>query len=179
MDENNEACNLDEKKTCKCKVCKCVITLLTFVFALTSMVYSIMVNHKMNILFKAANIETSAPKNDPGLISEKYDKGQSFAKAQEKNKPILVFFYANWCGYCQRFAPIYDKLSKDKEIKDALAVAYVNCEDEENADLVQEYEIEGFPTVYVVKGDKKEQIPNNVLYDDEAGLKKLLLEKAK
>ncbi len=178
MSENNEVCTDEEKKPCKCKACKAVISLLTLVFALTSMVYAILLNHKMNVLFKAANIETSAPKKAEGLISETYDRGQSFAKAQKENKPILVFFYANWCGYCQRFAPIYDKLSKDKAIKDKLAIAYVNCEDPENSELVQEYEIEGFPSVFVVKGDKKEQIPNNLLYDDEKQLKKLLIEKA-
>lgn len=180
MDENKEVCATNEKE-CKCKTkLKCVITFLTFIFALTSMCYSILLNYKMNVLFDSANIKM--PKiggEKKGTISQLYDKGQSFDKAKEQDKAILAFFYVDWCGYCQRFAPTFNKLSKDKSIKENLAIAYINCEDEKNAEIVQEYGIQGFPSVFVVKGDKKEQIPNNLLYGDEKELKELLIDKAK
>ncbi|MBE7707012.1 MAG: hypothetical protein E7Z91_07220 [Cyanobacteria bacterium SIG30] len=180
MEENKE-CKVEEKENCKCKKVKCIVSLLTVIFALTAMTFSILVNYKMNVLFKAININPYASQQqaqDDFVISEKYDKGQSFTKAKEENKPILTFFYVDWCGYCKRFAPTFDKLSKDKDIKNKFAIAYVHCESAENSDLVSEYKIEGFPTVFIVKGEEKIQVPNNILFDDIKELKKALLEKA-
>jgi thiol:disulfide interchange protein len=40
------------------------------------------------------------------VISKQYDKGRTLQKAQATNKPIIVFFYTDWCGFCQKFIPI-------------------------------------------------------------------------
>ena len=103
------------------------------------------------------------------VISTQYDKGQSLEKARETKKPIVVFFYTDWCGFCQRFAPTFAKITKDKEIKKKFAVAYVNCEKEENAKDVKAYNIQGFPTVYVIKEDgEKEQLANETFFNDDS-----------
>ena len=94
-------------------------------------------------------------KNKPIVISKDYDKGQSLAKALETNKPVIVWFYTDWCRYCQKFAPTFKKIAKDKEIKKQFAIAYVNAEELENKIYVQEYDIKGYPTIYLVKGDEK------------------------
>lgn len=94
--------------------------------------------------------------NRPIHISKDYDKGQSFEKALETKKPIIVWFYTDWCRYCQKLAPTFKKLTKDKEIKKQYAIAYVNAEDPKNKKYVEEYKVEGYPTVYLVKEDKKE-----------------------
>ena len=86
----------------------------------------------------------------------------------ETKKPTIVFFYTDWCGFCQRFAPTYHKIAKSKEIKKNFAVAYVNCEDTKNSTLMAEYGIQGFPTVYVLDGKgNKEQIGNQMLFNDD------------
>ena len=103
------------------------------------------------------------------VISTQYDKGQTYAKAQETKKPMVVFFYTDWCGFCQRFAPTFHKIVKHKDIKKNFGVAYVNCEKPENQQLMQEYGIEGFPTVYVVKENgEKVHLDNNTFFNDNS-----------
>lgn len=103
------------------------------------------------------------------VISKQYDKGKSYKKAQDTKKPMIVFFYTDWCGYCQRFVPTYHKLSKDKEIKKNFAIAYVNCEDQKNRELINEYQIQGFPTVFAIdKEGKRTQIDNRILFASDA-----------
>lgn len=94
-------------------------------------------------------------------ITKKYAKKQTYAKAQETGKPMVVFFYADWCGYCKRFAPVFHSVVKKREFKKNLAVAYVNCDAPDNTALVKEYGIQGFPTVYMVSKDGTKTVVNN------------------
>lgn len=113
------------------------------------------------------------------VISKQFDKGQSIEKALKTEKPMVVFFYTDWCGFCQRFAPHFNKIVKSREIKKNLAVAYVNCEKEENHKYMEEYDVHGFPTVYVVKKDgSRVHLDNATFFNDdtEKVVKKNLLE---
>ena len=102
-------------------------------------------------------------------ISTQYDRGRSLEKAKATKKPIVVFFYTDWCGFCQRFAPTFDKITKDKAIKNNYAVAFVNCEKPENHKLMEEYGVQGFPTVYVIKEDNsKVQLENNTFFNSDS-----------
>ena len=144
----------------KCKsVLLIVLSVISLLFSITALTVSI-------ITVKGGYV----PSEEGGkvVISKQFDKGKSLDKALATKKPVLVFFYTDWCGYCQRFAPDYHKVSKDKEIKKHMAVAYVNCEDPQNRKFVEEYEIKGFPTVFVVGTDgKKTQIKNNYLFEGD------------
>lgn len=62
---------------------------------------------------------------------------------KEKDKPVLVDFWAPWCVYCRRIAPAFDKLAE--ELGNQIIVAKVNI-DEEDALAVQE-QIEVIPTL--------------------------------
>ena len=113
--------------------------------------------------------EVSQSSNMPFLISKKYDKGQSLAKAYKKQKPVVVFFYADWCGFCQRFAPTFFKVTKDKDIKKKFAVAYVNCDKPENAEYMQQFKVQGFPTVFVINKDRSNvQLENNTFFNENS-----------
>lgn len=106
----------------------------------------------------------------PVVISKQYDKGQSMEKALKANKPVIVWFYTDWCGFCQRFAPTFGKITKDKEIKKNIAVAYVNAELPENQSLMQEYNVQGYPTVYLLNPQtgNKVHIDNEKLFTTDA-----------
>ena len=106
--------------------------------------------------------------NRPVVISKDYDKGQSIQKAIETEKPMVVWFYTDWCRYCQKFAPSFKKLTNKKEIKENYAIAYVNAEDPVNASFVREYNVEGYPTVYLITKDKKELVPPMELFAPDA-----------
>ena len=156
-DEQN---NVEEKK-CNKKLA-IVLLVLSLIMSFCALTLSI---------FNTVSIKNGAAQADAGkiLISKKYDKGQSLAKAYKKQKPIVVFFYADWCGYCQRFAPVFYKVTKDKDIKKKFAVAYVNCDKPENSEYMQQFNVQGFPTVYVINNDRsKVQLENNTFFNEDS-----------
>jgi len=63
------------------------------------------------------------------------------------NVPVLVDFWAPWCGPCRMFAPTVDKIAKDYEGR--LKVAKVNFD--ENRDLASSYAIQAIPTSMIFK----------------------------
>lgn len=122
----------------------------------TSLIISL-VNTGMLLYLVSDNVITTI-QNRPVVISRDYDKGQSMEKALQTKKPVIVWFYTDWCRYCQKLAPTFKKLTKDRQIKKEYAIAYVNAEDPRNKECVKEYKVEGYPTVYLVKEGKKEFI---------------------
>mmetsp|Transcript_462 Transcript_462/g.1115 ORF Transcript_462/g.1115 Transcript_462/m.1115 type:complete len:655 (+) Transcript_462:353-2317(+) len=76
----------------------------------------------------------------------------NFQSTLNENEFVVVEFYAPWCGYCQRLAPVYENLAamvKSEGLN--VVVAKVDATAEEN--IGAEYGIEGFPTLkWVRKG---------------------------
>ena len=97
---------------------------------ITTLIISL-VNTGMLLYLVSDNVIT-AIQNRPIVISRDYDKGQSMEKALQTKKPVIVWFYTDWCRYCQKLAPTFKKLTKDRQIKKEYAVAYVNAEDPRN-----------------------------------------------
>ena len=162
----------NSEHNCSCKKVL-VLVLVTLMFSVATFALTL-----LNTLLAAQGGHQFAPQagapavqenKDAVVISKQYDKGQSFAKAKATKKPMVVFFYTDWCGFCQRFVPTYHKFSKDKEVKKNFAIAYVNCENQENSKIMQEYQINAFPTVFVIdKEGKRTQIENQKLFAPDA-----------
>jgi len=164
----------EENKKCIKKKAVAAVAIAALVLSFVSLILDGIIINKLN----AKGLMT-----DPVVISKQYDKGQSMEKALKTEKPVIVWFYTDWCGYCQRFAPTFGKLTKDKQIKKNFAVAYVNAEKPENQGYMQEYQVQGFPTVYLLnpKTKEKEHIDNAKLFEEEAlkNLKEEFMEFAK
>ena len=63
------------------------------------------------------------------------------------DKPVIVDFWAEWCGPCKALAPILDEVAT--EVADAKVVK-VNVD--ESGELAQQYGIRGIPTLIFFKG---------------------------
>jgi thioredoxin 1 len=66
----------------------------------------------------------------------------------KSNQPVLVDYWAEWCGPCKMIAPILDDVSKDYQGR--LKVAKMNVD--ENRDVPARYGIRGIPTLMLFKG---------------------------
>jgi len=140
-------------------------TLLSLVFSIAALILSVITFLDVN----EGKLGGAQGNGGQVVISRQFDKNKTYAKAKAKKKPMLVFFYTDWCGFCQRFAPTFNKVEKNREIKKNFAVAYVNCEKEDNREIVQAYEIQGFPTVYVVDEDgERTRLDNNTFFNSDS-----------
>jgi thioredoxin 1 len=75
----------------------------------------------------------------------------AFEKAVLQNPlPVIVDFWAPWCGPCKMVAPMLEKISK--EMGDKLVVAKVNTD--ENPQWATQYGVQGIPTMLFIYGGK-------------------------
>lgn len=70
-------------------------------------------------------------------------------EAIQSTKPVLVDFYADWCGPCKMVSPLVDELSEES---DAFKVGKVNVD--ESPELAARYGVMSIPTLIVLKDGK-------------------------
>ena len=66
----------------------------------------------------------------------------------DSGKPLVVDFWAEWCGPCRTIAPIIDELAAEYEGR----VAIGKCDVEENDEITMKYGVRNIPTIVFLKG---------------------------
>lgn len=78
---------------------------------------------------------------------------KAFEDLLNQDKPVLLDFYADWCGPCQTLLPTVEKLAEKYE-KD-IEVRKVNVD--KNPQLAQQFRVRSIPALFVLKDKKVEK----------------------
>lgn len=81
------------------------------------------------------------------ISSENYEK-----EVLQSDKPVIIDFYADWCGPCRTMSPIIDEIAEENA--DNIKVGKVNVD--ENQDLASKYGVMSIPTIVILKNGKVE-----------------------
>lgn len=78
------------------------------------------------------------------------EKNKFNEQVTQSETPVLVDFWAPWCGYCKRIAPAIDQMAEALEGK--VAVGKINID--EQPELAEQFEVETIPTLILFKDGK-------------------------
>ena len=86
------------------------------------------------------------------LFRSKFSRSSKQIVQEEppREVPTLLFFYADWCHYCDEFKPEWAKL--EQILGNNPNIQLVKINGDERKDLMKQYNVPGFPTVILITG---------------------------
>lgn len=96
-----------------------------------------------------AGLEEAAAFQETTMTAEVSDSSFK-AEVLDSSVPVVVDFFAEWCGPCKAMAPALEAVAKEMEGK----VKIVKLDVDQNPGITQQYRIQAMPTLMVFKGGK-------------------------
>ena len=85
-------------------------------------------------------------------MSVKHVDDSNFDKeVSGSDTPVIMDFWAEWCGPCQMMGPVFEEISSDYEGK----LKFVKVNTEEAPGIARRYAVQGIPSLIVVKGGEE------------------------
>lgn len=86
-----------------------------------------------------------------------------FSEIINQDQPVLVDFFADWCGPCKMLSPIL------KQVKEAMGedISIIKIDVDKNQALASKYQVRGVPTMLLFKNGKQVWRQSGVLQKDE------------
>jgi thioredoxin 1 len=75
----------------------------------------------------------------------------TFQEIINQDKPVLVDFFATWCGPCQMMSPILDEVKSN--LQDSVSIIKIDVD--KNQQVAAEYQVRGVPTLILFKNGKQ------------------------
>lgn len=72
---------------------------------------------------------------------------ENYSDILASGKPVVIDFWAEWCGPCRMIAPIVEELAAEYEGK----VVIAKCDVDSNDDVAAEYKVRNIPTLVFLK----------------------------
>ena len=142
---------------------KVKLIVLIAVFIIMLIVINNLLNNKNRNLNNVSsqiankNIEEVEEMNILEVTSENFEK-----EVLESDKPVLIDFYADWCGPCKMLSPIVEEVATEhNDVK----VVKVNIDNEQ--DLAIKYSVMSIPTLIVIKNGEVENMSVGLISKDE------------
>lgn len=77
---------------------------------------------------------------------------ENFEKEVVQSKvPVIIDFYADWCGPCRMMAPVFEEISKEYSGK----VSFLKLNTEEQPEIAEAFEVMSIPSLVVVRDGKE------------------------